>query len=98
MDRHTFAAPDVTSQLEDDSLQIWKSGNAAFMRNWPYAYLESMKDDSSIRNRIGVTVLPKGGGPDGRHADILGGFQLYGQQDIEEQERGHRDGEVPHQP
>ena len=35
-----------------------------------------MKDDSSIRNRIGVTVLPKRGGPDGRHADILGGFQL----------------------
>ena len=46
------------------------------MRNWPYAYLESMKDDSSIRNRIGIPVLPKGGGPDGRHADILGGFQL----------------------
>jgi trehalose/maltose transport system substrate-binding protein len=49
------------------------------MRNWPYAYLESMKDDSSIRNRVGVTVLPMlpmGDGPDGRHADILGGFQL----------------------
>jgi trehalose/maltose transport system substrate-binding protein len=59
-----------------DSLQIWKSGEAAFMRNWPYAYLESMKVDSSIRNRIGVTVLPRGDGPDGRHADILGGFQL----------------------
>ncbi len=72
----TLSPPDVTSQLEDDSLQIWKSGNAAFMRNWPYAYLESMKDDSSIRNRIGVTVLPMGDGRDGRHADILGGFQL----------------------
>jgi trehalose/maltose transport system substrate-binding protein len=72
----TVSPPNVTSQLEDDSLQIWKSGEAAFMRNWPYAYLESMKDDSSIRNRIGVTVLPMGDGPDGRHADILGGFQL----------------------
>jgi trehalose/maltose transport system substrate-binding protein len=72
----TLSPPAVTSQLEDDSLQIWKSGEAAFMRNWPYAYLESMKDDSSIRNRVGVTVLPRGDGPDGRHADILGGFQL----------------------
>ena len=72
----TLSPPDVTSQLEDNSLQIWKSGEAAFMRNWPYAYLESMKDDSSIRNRVGVTVLPMGNGPDGRHADILGGFQL----------------------
>jgi trehalose/maltose transport system substrate-binding protein len=72
----TLSPQAVTSQLEDDSLQIWKSGEAAFMRNWPYAYLESMKDDSSIRNRVGVTVLPRGDGPDGRHADILGGFQL----------------------
>jgi trehalose/maltose transport system substrate-binding protein len=72
----TLSPPGVTSQLEDDSLQIWKSGEAAFMRNWPYAYRESMKDDSSIRNRVGVTVLPRGDGLDGRHADILGGFQL----------------------
>jgi len=72
----TLSPPEVTDQLEDDSLQIWKSGEAAFMRNWPYAYLESMKNDSSIRNRVGVTVLPMGDGPDGRHADILGGFQL----------------------
>ena len=72
----TLSPPDVTSQLEDDSLQISKSGEAAFMRNWPYAYLETMKDDSSIRNRVGVTVLPRGDGPDERHADILGGFQL----------------------
>jgi trehalose/maltose transport system substrate-binding protein len=72
----TLSPPDVTSQLEDDSLRIWKKGDAAFMRNWPYAYLESMRSSSTIRNRIGVTVLPKGDGPDGRHADILGGFQL----------------------
>ena len=72
----TLSPGDVTNQLEDDSLKLWKSGNAAFMRNWPYAYLESMKDDSNVKNRIGVTVLPMGEGPDARHADILGGFQL----------------------
>lgn len=72
----TISPRDVTSQLEDDSLELWKNGNAVFMRNWPYAYLESMKDGSSVRNRIGVTVLPMGDGPDARHADILGGFQL----------------------
>lgn len=62
--------------LEDDSLRIWKNGDAAFMRNWPYAYLESMQPESSIRNRIGVTLLPSGDGPNARHADVLGGFQL----------------------
>jgi ABC-type glycerol-3-phosphate transport system substrate-binding protein len=31
----TLSPPDVTEQLEDDSLRLWKSGNAAFMRSWP---------------------------------------------------------------
>jgi trehalose/maltose transport system substrate-binding protein len=72
----TISPPEVTSQLEDDSLRIWKNGDAAFMRNWPYAYVESMRPDSSVRNRVGATLLPKGDLPGGRHADILGGFQL----------------------
>ena len=72
----TISPPDVTHQLEDDSLRLWKNGDAAFMRNWPYAYLESLRSGSNLQNRVGVTVLPMGDGPDGRHADILGGFQL----------------------
>jgi trehalose/maltose transport system substrate-binding protein len=72
----TISPPDVTDQLEDDSLRIWKNGDAAFMRNWPYAYIESMRPDSSVRNKVGVTLLPKGGLPVARHADVLGGFQL----------------------
>lgn len=72
----TISPPDVTSQLEDDSLGIWKQGDGAFMRNWPYAYLESVKANSSIKDRVGVTILPRGETADGRHADILGGFQL----------------------
>jgi trehalose/maltose transport system substrate-binding protein len=72
----TLSPPDVTGQLEDDSLRIWKDGDAAFMRNWPYAYVESMRPDSNVRNQVGVTLLPKGDHPGARHADVLGGFQL----------------------
>jgi len=72
----TISPPDVTRQLEDDSLRIWKNGDAAFMRNWPYAYVESMRPDSSVRNQVGVTLMPKGDQPGARHADVLGGFQL----------------------
>jgi trehalose/maltose transport system substrate-binding protein len=46
------------------------------MRNWPYAYLKSLKNDSSIQGRVGVTALPIGEAADARHADMLGGFQL----------------------
>jgi hypothetical protein len=45
-------------------------------RNWPYAYSESIRPDSRIKNHIGVTVLPKGDGPRDQHANMLGGFQL----------------------
>ena len=72
----TISPPDVIRQLEDDSLRLWKQGDAAFMRNWPYAYPESMKSDSRVIGRVEVTILPRGEASDGRHADALGGFQL----------------------
>jgi trehalose/maltose transport system substrate-binding protein len=72
----TLSPPEVIGQLEDDSLRLWKTGNAAFMRNWPYAYVESAKGDSNVGDGTGVTLMPQGDGPDARHADTLGGFQL----------------------
>jgi trehalose/maltose transport system substrate-binding protein len=69
----SISPPQTPSHLEDDSLREWKQGNAAFMRNWPYAYPESMAPQSHVRDHIGVTILPKGAA---RHADMLGGFQL----------------------
>ena len=72
----TLSPPEVTNQLEDDSLQLWTQGHSAFMRNWPYAWRESMRGDSKVKGTVGVTVLPRGDGPAGRHADVLGGFQL----------------------
>ena len=71
-----FRRQTLLVQLEDDSLRIWKKGDAAFMRNWPYAYVESMRPDSGVRNQVGVTLLPKGDHAGARHADVLGGFQL----------------------
>ena len=72
----TISPPDTTDHFEDDSLHIWTSGNAAFMRNWPYAWRESARDDSRVRGNVAVTVMPRGEAQAGRHADVLGGFQL----------------------
>ena len=69
----TISPPDITKYLEEDSREIWQAGNAAFMRNWPYAYALGNSDDSPIKDQFDVALLPDGGGG---HAATLGGWQL----------------------
>jgi trehalose/maltose transport system substrate-binding protein len=65
----------VLNYTEEEARGVFQSGSAVFMRNWPYAYALGNAQDSPVRGRIGVAPLPKGG-PDGRHAGTLGGWQL----------------------
>lgn len=66
----------VLNYAEEESRGVFQSGNAVFMRNWPYAWPLLNAEDSPVRGRVGVTVLPRGDVPGGIHAAGLGGEQL----------------------
>nr|WP_255617989.1 ABC transporter substrate-binding protein [Synechococcus sp. MU1625] len=47
----------VTNYAESESLQAFKSGDAALMRNWPYAWAELQKDDSNVKGNVGISLM-----------------------------------------
>jgi trehalose/maltose transport system substrate-binding protein len=71
----TVAPPRVTQFVEEDARITFQLGNAAFMRNWPYAWALLNAEDSALRGNVGVAPLPRGL-PRGSHAATLGGWQL----------------------
>ncbi|MBV9243396.1 MAG: ABC transporter substrate-binding protein [Methylobacteriaceae bacterium] len=65
----------VLNYGEEEARGVFQSGNAAFMRNWPYAWALGNGADSPIKGKIGVAALPKGA-TDGKNTGTLGGWQL----------------------
>ncbi len=72
----TISPPGVTGFGEEDARNLWQAGNAAFMRNWPYAYSLGNAADSQIAGEFDVSPLPAGDVEAGAPAATLGGWQL----------------------
>jgi trehalose/maltose transport system substrate-binding protein len=75
----TIAPTGVTTYQEEDARRVFQAGNAAFMRNWPYAYLLGQggadgKTETSIKDLFDVAPLPSGDA--GYGAAALGGWQI----------------------
>jgi len=64
----------VTSYNEDGARIPFDNGDAAFMRNWPYAYSLSQATGSAVKGKFAVTVLPHGAA--GHSVGTVGGWQL----------------------
>jgi trehalose/maltose transport system substrate-binding protein len=64
----------VTTYQEGETHNAFVAGNAAFMRNWPYAYSVGQGADSKVKGKFSVTVLPHGAA--GPSVGTVGGWQL----------------------
>jgi trehalose/maltose transport system substrate-binding protein len=56
----TISPPGVTAYKEWDAFNIWQAGKAAFMRNWPNAYVAARDDTSPTKNEFDIAPLPAG--------------------------------------
>lgn len=56
----SISPPSVVGYEEWDALNVWVAGDAAFMRGWPTAYLDSHAAESPIRDKFDVGLLPAG--------------------------------------
>ncbi|MGB7292366.1 MAG: ABC transporter substrate-binding protein [Thermodesulfobacteriota bacterium] len=64
----------VTTMIEEPTRHIFGKGKALFMRNWPYAWNIFQGDDSPVKGKIGVSILPAF--PGHQSSPTLGGWHL----------------------
>jgi len=70
----TISPRGVLNYTEEEARALFQSGQAVFMRNWPYARALLEAPGSPVRGQVGIATLPAG--PDGHPAAVLGGQQL----------------------
>ncbi len=81
----TISPQGVLAYQEEESRGVWQTGNAVFMRNWPYAYALGSGDDSAVKGKFDVMPLPTA--TDGEEpSSTLGGWNLAVSKYSDEQE------------
>jgi trehalose/maltose transport system substrate-binding protein len=56
----TITPQGALAYKEEESRGVFQTGNAVFMRNWPYAYALGNGADSAIKGKFAVMALPSG--------------------------------------
>jgi len=72
----TISPDGVLAYQEEEARGVWQTGNAVFMRNWPYAYGLGNGADSAVKDKFDVVPLPAGSAEGYKSAATLGGWNL----------------------
>ena len=68
----------VTTMQEPQSMSTFASGQAAFLRNWDYAYADSQtKGSSNVIGKVGVAPMPTFQGQAYPGYSNIGGWNMY---------------------
>ncbi len=69
-----ISPPGVTTYVEEDTRRIFQNGEAAFLRNWPYAWSLMNADNSPVKGKVGIVpMIPAAGNQGG---SCLGGWGM----------------------
>ena len=79
----SISPPSVVGYTEWDALNIWVAGDAAFMRNWPTAYVDSQAAESPIRSKFDIAMLPGGVGTLGGAGLAVSRFSAHPREALE---------------
>lgn len=69
-----ISPPGVTTYQEEDTRRFFQSGQAAFLRSWPYVWSLANKEDSEIRGKVGIKPMVHAPGKES--GACLGGWGL----------------------
>lgn len=67
----------VTTYQEPQAMDEFDAGDAAFLRNWDYAYSTSQSSGSKVIGKVGVAPLPTFQGQSPPGYSNIGGWNLY---------------------
>lgn len=70
----SIAPQGALTYTEEEARGLFQSGQAVFMRNWPYAWALAQGADSPVRGRTGIASLPRADVDE--PSGVLGGWNL----------------------
>lgn len=68
-----IAKENISEVATDDTRKEFQAGEAVFAINWSYAWAHAQSDESAVKDKVGVALLPAVAG--GQHASCLGGWE-----------------------